>query len=331
MLAAIGATLMARPVHAAPRPTIVLFDWGPGAAGEATAALREILARTDRFTLRAGAEVLESLRAAPLTARATERAAAAVEEGRGHEIRLDWPAAEASYRKALEVLDEHLVRLHSPEAVARVHVALGAVYVNDARLPAAQDEFRRALALAPHVEPDRGYSPQVRGAFEAARGPRPTPPTSRPVSAPPPPPSPGELARLCDAVRADGVVVVEDDETAGRRVLRGSVYIAARRAYVAVETRALVPGATEVQSDAAALGVRLLEDLEAVFPPPRRPTTQPATQRVVAPPPPPPPPPPRPWYRRWWVWAAVGVVATGSVVLPLVVLRRDTVDLVVRY
>ncbi len=34
-------------------------------------------------------------------------------------------------------------------------------------------------------------------------------------------------------------------------------------------------------------------------------------------------PPPRPWYRRWWIWTAVGVVVTGAVTTA-VLLSRDT-------
>src|SRR5262249_42601822 len=34
---------------------------------------------------------------------------------------------------------------------------------------------------------------------------------------------------------------------------------------------------------------------------------------VVVAPPPPPPPPSRPWYRRWYVWTAVGAAVAGGI------------------
>ncbi|HEY3351842.1 MAG TPA: hypothetical protein VGQ83_01215 [Polyangia bacterium] len=333
-----GAARAAPGSQPAPRPTLVVLEWGQGAAGGASAELGAVLGRTGRFTLRLRAAVLESLRAAPTTALAVERAAAAVEEGRGHETRLDWRGAEASYRRALGLLEERLARLHSPELVARIHLALGAVYVNEGRRPPAQGEFRRALALWPSLAPDRSYSPQVRHAFDQARGaPHPRDPRDpRPAAvAPPPPPTPGELARLCDMAGADALILVEDDDGAARRVLRGSLFVTARGAYVAVETRALAPSGAAAAADVQALGARLLENLDAIFPPPRRPpATQPATGFFVPLPPPPPPPPPPPvtaWYRKWWVWAVVGVVAASSVSVPLLFLRRDTVDLAVHY
>jgi tetratricopeptide (TPR) repeat protein len=321
-----GAARAAPASPPARRPTLVVYDFGPGAAASAGGEIGAALARTGRFALRYRAEVIAALRADPQTALAGERAAAAVEEGRGHETRLDWRGAEASYRRALLLLDERLARLHSPEAVARIHLALGALAVNEGRRPAALDEFRRALQLAPQLRPDRSYSPQVRQTFAQTR--RPAANEPRPAA---PPPTPAELGRLCAAVHADAVLLLEDDDGAGRRVLRGSVFIGAREAYVAVETRALAPGAAPAPADVEVLAARLLQTLDDIYPPPRRPASQPATSPLGPPPPPPPPPPPvTRWWRSWWLWAAVGVVAAGSVSVPLL-LRRDTVDLVLRY
>jgi hypothetical protein len=196
----------------------------------------------------------------------------------------------------------------------------------------AHDEFRRALSLWPKLQPDRSYNPQVRAAFDVARGkvppgkgpkPQPAPPVP-----PPPPPSAAEVGRFAALVHASAVVVLEEEATVGR-ALRASLYSAAHRAFVAVETRALAGGAAEAV-DYEALAGRVSEALDGLFPPPKAPksqpalATQPATQKL------PPPPPPPPWYKRWWLWAAVGAVVVTSVTVPVLVLRRDTVDGVFR-
>jgi hypothetical protein len=131
-------------------------------------------------------------------------------------------------------------------------------------------------------------------------------------------------------VDVDVVVVVEEETGAGRHALRASVYSAARRVFVAVETRALAAGAPEA-ADHEALASRVAEALDGLFPAPRA-ATQPrsATQPKPATQPIPPPPPP-PWYKRWWVWTIVGAVVVTSVSVPVLVLRRDTVGLAVTY
>jgi tetratricopeptide (TPR) repeat protein len=313
---------------------VLLFDWGPGGAATAATQLRLFLDQTGRFALGLRGYAIERLKSSPAAQRAGADAAAFADAGRAAEMGLQWAAADAAYRRALEALDEAVVRLHDPEAVARLHLALGAVAFHQGQRTEAHDEFRRALSLWPSLQPDRSYNPQVRAAFDVARGKGPpgkgpkAPPA--PPIPPPPPPTATEVGRLCALVGADVVIVVEEEAAAGRQALRASVYSATRRAFVAVETRALAGGAAEA-ADHEALAGRVLEALDGLYPPPRprqpatQPTTQPATQKL------PPPPPPVPWYKRWWVWAAVGAVVITSVSVPVVVLRRDTVNFAVTY
>jgi tetratricopeptide (TPR) repeat protein len=319
---------------AAPKPYVLLFDWGPGAAAEAALQLRLNLEPKGRFRLALRAEAIERLKASATVQKARADAAVFTDAGRAAEMGLQWAAAEAAYRRALDALDEAVVRLFDPELVARLHLALGAVAFHQEQRTAAHDEFRRALSLWPTLEPEKSYNPQVRAAFDVARGK--VPPGKGPKAPPPapvppaPPPTVTEVGRLAAAAGAGVVVVVEEEAAAGRQALRASLYSAARRAYVAVETRALAGGAPAAV-DHEALAGRVLEALDGLFPPPRAPqpatqaATQPATQKL------PPPPPPPPWYKRWWLWTIVGAVVVTSVSVPVLVLRRDTVGLAVTY
>jgi tetratricopeptide (TPR) repeat protein len=320
-----GAT--ASPAARSPRPRVLLFDWGPGAAADAAQRLRATLATRNRFVLSMRDAALDKLKASRAGQRALANATAFTDAGRASEMSLQWAPAEAAYRRALEALDEALVRFYDAEAVARLHLALGAVAFHQGQREQAHDEFRRGLTLWPDLEPDRSYNPQVRAAFDVARGrvPPRRGPRGRPQAPmvppppPPPPPSAAEAGRLCAAVGVDAVVVVEEEAATGRHALRASLYVASRRAYVAVETRAF-PGDAPTDTDHEALAGRLAEALDTAFPPPR-----PSKPPVV------PPPPSIPWYKRWWVWVVAGAVVATTVTVPVFLLQRDTVRVVVPY
>jgi tetratricopeptide (TPR) repeat protein len=316
---------------AVPKPRVLVFDWGPGAAAEAATQLRSLLEQKGRFRFSHRAEAIERLKSSPGAQRARADAAAFTDAGRAAEMSLQWGAAETAYRRALEALQEAVVRLHDPEIVARLHLALGAVAFHQGQRTEAHDEFRRGLSLWPALQPDRSYNPQVRAAFDVARGKVPPGKGQKPAPPvpPPPPPSAAEVGRVAAIAGVDAVIVVEEEVAVGR-TLRASLYSAARRAFVAVETRALAGGAAEA-ADHEALAGRVAEALDGLFPPPKppkppksQPATQPATQQL------PPPPPPPPWYKRWWLWATIGAVVITTVTVPLLVLRRETVDLVFR-
>jgi hypothetical protein len=298
---------------------VALLDWGSRTAAEAAPRLGSVLVRAGRFEIVLRQEIALRLRESRKSQEAASHAAAALDEGRGHEIELNFDRAEASYRRAQAALEEALTQVHGPEPLARVHLALGAVSLHRGQRAQADEEFRRALSLAPGLEPDPSYNPQVRAAFAVVR---------REPRLPPPPPSTPELARMAALLRADAVILLEHESGGGRRALRGSLFSASKRAFVAVESRALAAEGALVPEDIEALGARLGEALDALFPRPRVAVEPPRPPRRT---PLPPPPPPRPWYKRWWVWSAVGVVAFGSLTLPLVFLRHDTVNLVVRY
>jgi len=273
--------------------------------------------------------MLEEIRRRPSTRRALEDAATLTEAGRAAEISLQWGLAETTYRRALEALDEALVRFYDPSLVARLHLALGAVALHQGQRPRAQEEFLRALTIAPDVRPDKSYPPQVRAFFEETRT-RWAHDSQQSSGA-----APGlaEIVRLCSLSGADIAVFLEEEPAREGTTLRASVFSALRGTFVAVETRVL--SADRVAEDFTVLAQRVVETLRTLFTPPR-PATQPASASQSQPStvpalPPPPRPPTVPWYKKWWVWATVGGVVVTSVCVSTLLLRRDTVTVEVPY
>ena len=300
-----GATAQGR--GRTPPPVVVVL---PSLQQQASlvAGAGEALARSNRYRVVLLPALHPLLRQADDKAQVRERARVLVEEGRQALVALDHALAKAKLTAALEVLEKSFLRFYDPRVVAEARVLLGVAAVDMARPDLARQDFVAALNLDPQLKLDAHYSPQVRAAFAEA---------GSNLPAPPPPPA-DSLRRVVQLAGAGTrAVVVLSVEPAGERfLLKGALYADAKGSYTGVESRLIDPAnPSGVTEEARKVGAQMRRMAESFYPAaPRIVIVKKKDDRVPVNP----PPKKRPWYKRWYVWAAVaGVVATAGIALPL--------------
>jgi len=327
--AAAAAVILLQGVALATPHKVLLFSHGN--SQQAANIILEILNTSPRLTVLSATAVVPLLRQADLADDSVRKASDLHEQGRQALLALDHDRAHRLLEEARQLLEHSSAWLYEPELVAQVHLLRGVVAVRAARPDLARQAFIAAHHMDPALELDAHYSPQVRSAFEQTV-----------ASAPPAPaPSAKQLARIASVVpHTNFALVITVDEIHGQpTLLKALTFEKRQKAYVEVDSEQ-IPSASGasgglVQS-AQALGQRLKRQLESrLLGPASRPflaATLP-TSRAIARLPYSTPVYVRtkPWYKRWYVWTTVGVVAAAAAVAIALTARDDVVDLSVSW
>lgn len=305
--------------HAANQPAVIVVTTG-GATPLDEAATAE-LARGRHFKLLTVSALVPLAKQRDAANSVMARAGDLREHGRQALLALDHETAANKLAEALAILDKSLVRFYDPRFLADILVLRGIASLRMSRPELARESFAAAHQLDPKFKLDAHYSPQVRNAFEDAVG-------SAPTSAAP---TSSQLAALVElAPHAQlAVVLATDHGTTDHLALQALLFDPQKRDYVGIESED-VTTADPVKQRAAArsLGGRLAATLDQRFAPP---STAALTALTENPPRQRPEIKPKPWYTRWYVWTAVGVVAGGlAIALPLA-LREEVVDMTVEW
>lgn len=241
------------------------------------------------------------------------------EEGHQALLALDQGGAEEKLEQASRLLERSFARFYEPALAAEIHVLRGVAALRASRPDLAREEFVEAHQLYPALELDAHYSPQVRSAFTQAS-------RSSPTQSAPTPTQLGALLRVVGNVARAVVVLVQPLESQ-HRLAQLLVFDPARERYVLVESAPIPPGDEQRASrEAMELGRRVRGSLDGALEL-RTPGSQLARARAT----PKRQPSARPWYKRWYVWAAAGLVlASVAVTVPLAT-RREVVDLDVNW
>lgn len=260
-------------------------------AAQLNPALGRAVAGRGQPTVLGPVEVQARLAGEPAVAAALQRAREAIALAKEHELRMNRPAAVAAARKAIATLEQVRCALHLPELVIRAHTSHAlALLLRPDDPEAASQAFRRVVALDPAFQPTPGQLPP-----RAARLLEETQPRGQPQ-----PPSASDLGWIARRLKLSQVLWVglsrpggEEAGVQAQVVLydHDSKRIRTRRQQRAAEGRLL--------QETADLVVETLGGAQVAGPKET---------------PPPAPPVRRPWYRRWWVWAAAGVVVAGAAV-----------------
>jgi hypothetical protein len=255
------------------------------------------------------AELVARLRRQPEVSSAVARAEAAVRQAEQALAQMERSAALAAGERALSRLRGVAGRFHSGPLMARAQLALAQAWLlhperRDRSLAAA----RAAVRLDPELRPDpQQLSPKVTGLLDQARA----------GLAPPPPPTREELTRLAALAGTVDHLVWLRIRPGGATTTVSLLAFGDRAGVIHHETHTLT--AEKVEDRLARLVSEAVKRTGAL------------RERQE---PPPPPPTVRPWYRRWWVWAGVGVVLVGAGVTAGVLLGQgadEGYDLTVRF
>lgn len=305
--------------HAATQTTVIVVS--PGRAAPLSEAATAELARGRHFKLLTVSALVPLARQRDAAKSVMTKAGTLRELGRQALLALDHETAAQKLTEALDLLDTSLVRFYDPRFLADILVLRGIVSLRMSRPELARESFAAAHHLDPRYKLDAHYSPQVRNAFADAAA-------SAPTSAAPTSSQLASLVELAPHARL-AVVLAIDQGTTDHLALQALLFDPDKRDYVGIESEDVTTADPEKQRSAArTLGRRLAATLDARFAPPPTAalsalTHDPRRQHAEL--------KPKPWYTRWYVWTAVGVVAGGlAIALPLA-MRNEVVDMTVEW